>query len=139
MPFGSHALSARVATGLVAAAVLSLSGCGSDDATETQAGATSATSAAAAPTKKPTAKVTVAVDDMTFSPAEVTVRVGDTVTWKFSDRFPHSVQGMGDKAMGLNSPIFTSGEWSYTFTAPGSYRYLCSLHPEMRGTVTVEQ
>jgi plastocyanin len=67
----------------------------------------------------------------------VTVQAGDTVTWKFSDKVPHAVQGIGDAAMGINSPIFTGGEWSHTFAVPGVYRYLCPLHPEMRGTVTV--
>ncbi|MFI9506425.1 cupredoxin family copper-binding protein [Nocardia sp. NPDC052566] len=76
---------------------------------------------------------------MKFSPADLTVKVGDTVTWKFSDKVPHNVQGIGDKAMGINSPIQQKGEWSYTFTVAGAYRYLCSLHPEMRGTITVEQ
>ncbi|WP_054815751.1 plastocyanin/azurin family copper-binding protein [Nocardia arizonensis] len=144
MSIGSHVTSARVATGFVVAVTVALSsalltGCGSDDsgtAATPSAGATASRTASPGPTKR--AAVTVRVDDMAFSPADVTVKVGDTVTWKFSDRFPHSVQGMGDKAMGINSPIHTSGEWSYTFIAPGTYRYLCSLHPEMRGTVTVE-
>ncbi|SUA41901.1 plastocyanin/azurin family copper-binding protein [Nocardia africana] len=83
------------------------------------------------------ASVTVHVEDMKFSPDTVTVQAGDTVTWKFSDKVPHAVQGIGDAAMGINSPIFTGGEWSHTFAVPGVYRYLCPLHPEMRGTVTV--
>ncbi|MGW4770073.1 cupredoxin domain-containing protein [Nocardia sp. NPDC004278] len=99
-------------------------------------------SSSQAPTAKAndtkTAAVTVDVADMKFSPADVTVKVGETVTWKFKDSVPHTVQGIGDKAMGINSPIFDRGQWSYTFTAPGTYRYLCSLHPQMRGTVTVE-
>ncbi len=84
------------------------------------------------------AALTVEVSDMKYSPAQATVKVGQTVTWKFSDKAPHNVQGIGDKAMGINSPIIDKGEWSYTFTQPGTYRYLCSLHPEMRGQITVE-
>ncbi|WP_228566335.1 plastocyanin/azurin family copper-binding protein [Nocardia sp. SYP-A9097] len=75
---------------------------------------------------------------MKFSPATLTVKAGDKVTWKFSDKAPHAVQGIGDTAIGINSPIIHSGEWSYTFTTPGTYRYLCPLHPDMKGTVTVE-
>ncbi|MCM6776168.1 plastocyanin/azurin family copper-binding protein [Nocardia sp. CDC141] len=74
---------------------------------------------------------------MKFTPGVLSIRVGDTVTWKFSDKVPHQVQGIGDAAMGINSPIFTRGEWSHTFTVPGNYRYLCPLHPEMRGSITV--
>ncbi|MBH0777526.1 cupredoxin domain-containing protein [Nocardia bovistercoris] len=135
---GSRVNAVRIVTAVLLCAAVASSGCGSDESASTAT--TSAAASAANPTSagpRESAAVTVRVDDMKFSPAEVTVQVGDTVTWKFSDRFPHSVQGMGDKAMGINSPIYNTGEWSYTFTSAGSYRYLCSLHPEMRGTVTV--
>ena len=82
--------------------------------------------------------VTVEVSDMSFAPNELTISVGDTVTWEIADSVPHGVQGIGDKAMGINSPIEENGEWSHTFTSPGTYRYLCPLHPQMRGTIEVE-
>ncbi|MFR9752209.1 cupredoxin family copper-binding protein [Nocardia sp. 004] len=119
-----------------------LSGCGSDETGSVDTTTTSSppsTTALAQPTgEREPATVTVLVDNMTFAPAEMTIQAGDTVTWKFDDNVPHTVQGIGDKAMGINSPIIDKGEWSYTFTAPGTYRYLCSLHPQMRGAVTVE-
>ncbi|WP_227998602.1 cupredoxin domain-containing protein [Nocardia australiensis] len=142
MSMVSCARSTRVVAGFTFAALLLLTGCGSDKSTTAPATTTkaapSATSSASASADKKSAAVTVDVDDMKFSPADVTIKVGDTVTWKFSDKVPHTVQGIGDRAMGINSPIFDKGEWSYTFTAPGNYRYLCSLHPQMRGSVTVE-
>ncbi|MGK8553576.1 cupredoxin domain-containing protein [Nocardia gipuzkoensis] len=132
----------QVVTGVAMTGALLLTGCGSDEsgsaATTTKRPARPATTTAQQTGERKPAAATVAVDDMKFSPAEVTVKVGDTVTWKFDDKVPHSVQGIGDKAMGINSPILDKGEWSYTFTNPGTYRYLCSLHPEMRGSVTVE-
>ncbi|MFI5535542.1 cupredoxin family copper-binding protein [Nocardia sp. NPDC051900] len=131
----------RVVTGVALACALLLSGCGGDEsgsaATTTRKPARPTTTAQQTGDRKPAA-ATVVAHDMKFSPADVTVAVGDTVTWKFDDKVPHTVQGIGDKAMGINSPIFDKGEWSYTFTAPGTYRYLCSLHPEMRGSVTVQ-
>ncbi|MFE3446388.1 plastocyanin/azurin family copper-binding protein [Nocardia sp. NPDC059180] len=136
-----HATSV-IAAGFVLAAAL-LSGCGSDDESPSEP-ATSATSAATSAPAAPATDngqaqtFTVTVDDMTFSPADLTISVGDTVTWKFEDDVVHGVQGIGDKAMGINSPLFTEGEWSYTFTSAGSFRYLCPIHPEMRGTITVE-
>ena len=125
--------------GALVAAVL-IAGCGSNTTTSTPSTTTAATpagTAAASPTSARPASVTVRAEDMKFSPDAVTVQAGDTVTWKFSDKVPHAVQGIGDAAMGINSPIFTGGEWSHTFAIPGVYRYLCPLHPEMRGTVTV--
>jgi plastocyanin len=140
MPMLSRARSIQVGAGLGLAATILLSGCGSDKPKSAATTTTShaVTSNTAAEGDKKPAAVTVDVDDMKFAPAEVTIKAGDTVTWKFSDSVPHSVQGIGDRAMGINSPIFNKGEWSYTFTAPGNYRYLCSLHPQMRGSVTVE-
>ncbi|MBF6242192.1 MULTISPECIES: plastocyanin/azurin family copper-binding protein [Nocardia] len=125
--------------GALVATVL-IAGCGSNTTTSTPSPTTATTppgTAAASPTAAQPASVTVRVEDMKFSSDAVTVRAGDTVTWKFSDKVPHAVQGIGDAAMGINSPIFTGGEWSHTFAVPGVYRYLCPLHPEMRGTVTV--
>ncbi|WP_067818864.1 cupredoxin domain-containing protein [Nocardia inohanensis] len=125
----------------VSAGALVVAGCGSDSPKSGTVSATAAASSSAAVPSgpRPAATTTVAVDDMRFSPANVTVKVGDTVTWKFSDKAPHAVQGIGDAAMGINSPITRTGEWSYTFTTAGTFRYLCPLHPEMKGVVTVEQ
>ncbi|WP_187685257.1 plastocyanin/azurin family copper-binding protein [Nocardia wallacei] len=135
----STATSARVLVTMLAAAAVLLAGCGSGGSENTTGPSASASSGSAAPTTDaPQSAVTVRVDNMKFSPSSVTIAVGGTVTWKFSDSAPHAVQGIGDAAMGLNSPIFRDGEWSHTFTTPGTYRYLCPLHPDMRGTVTVQ-
>lgn len=139
MSFGTRAallpllIAAAATVGLVA-------GCSSDNQTSSPTTSTVAGSHTGdtAPSAAQSSSTTVRVDDMKFSPADITIKVGDTVTWKFSDKVPHAVQGIGDSAMGINSPIFTDGEWSHTFDVPGTYRYLCPLHPEMRGTVTVE-
>ena len=77
----------------------------------------------------------VTIDNFTFSPAEVKVKVGDTVTWTNHDDIPHTVVSAGkfrSKAMD------TDGTFSFTFTAAGEYKYFCSLHPHMVGTIKVE-
>ena len=77
----------------------------------------------------------VTIDNFTFSPAEVKVKVGDTVTWSNHDDIPHTVVSAGkfrSKAMD------TDGTFSFTFTAAGEYKYFCSLHPHMTGTIKVE-
>ncbi|MEV6771377.1 cupredoxin family copper-binding protein [Nocardia sp. NPDC051030] len=124
----------------VVAGALVAGGCGSDKSTSTASTTSVAASTSAGPASGPRtpATVTVEVADMKFSPAALTVKAGDVVTWKFSDSKPHAVQGIGDVALGINSPIITKGQWSYTFTTPGVFRYLCPLHPDMKGTVTVE-
>ncbi|MTE11635.1 plastocyanin/azurin family copper-binding protein [Nocardia aurantiaca] len=125
----------------VVAGALAAGGCSSDHSNTAATGtsAPAATSSAAASTGPVApAAVTIEVKDMAFSPADVTVKAGDTVTWKFEDKAPHAVQGIGDVALGINSPIIHKGEWSHTFTTAGTYRYLCPLHPDMKGTVTVQ-
>ncbi|MFF0609257.1 cupredoxin family copper-binding protein [Nocardia tengchongensis] len=125
----------------VVAGALAAGGCSSDTskpaATSTPAATASSPAATSAGPAAPAA-VTVNVTDMKFSPADITIKAGDTVTWKFDDKAPHAVQGIGDVALGINSPIIRKGEWSHTFTSPGTYRYLCPLHPDMKGTVTVQ-
>ena len=135
--------SAAYVTVLTIALSLSVSACASSDSeqaaepTTTAAGASALTTAPTASTA-PT-DVTVDVRDMAFSPATVTIAAGQTVTWNFDDGgIPHAVQGLRDVGMEINSPIAKAGEWSHTFAVPGTYDYICPLHPEMRGTVIVE-
>ncbi|WP_342801069.1 cupredoxin family copper-binding protein [Nocardia sp. No.11] len=134
-----RAASTRVVAGFVVAATLLIAGCSGESgnaASTTTRKPRPVTTTTTQTEHKPT-NLTVDVSGMKYSPADATIKVGETVTWKFSDKAPHNVQGIGDKAMGINSPIIDKGEWSYTFTQPGTYRYLCSLHPDMRGTITV--
>jgi plastocyanin len=80
----------------------------------------------------------VEVAGMAFSPARLTVRVGETVTWNFDDRgVTHDVAGIGEAKGVLRSPLMQTGSFTYNFTEPGTYEYTCSLHPDMRGTIVV--
>lgn len=81
----------------------------------------------------------VTISGMAYSPASITVNVGDTVTWVFDDNgMAHDVNGLGDAKGKLRSPLKKSGTYTYTFTEPGTYDYTCTPHPEMRGTVVVK-
>ncbi|UMP05895.1 cupredoxin family copper-binding protein [Amycolatopsis sp. EV170708-02-1] len=72
-----------------------------------------------------------------YSPAALTVRAGDTVTWMQHDQAPHDVVTTSAPAA-FRSPQLSAGQsWSHTFTKPGTYSYYCSVHPDMRATVTV--
>jgi hypothetical protein len=66
----------------------------------------------------------------------VTVAVGDTVTWTNADDSPHTVTS-ADGA--FDSGNMEAGQvFSFTFTEPGTYRYVCAYHSEMTATVIVE-
>lgn len=73
-----------------------------------------------------------------FEPAAIQVEAGTTVTWTNSDNFSHSVQFL-DGGLPTQPLLMQPGaSTTFSFAAPGTYRYLCHLHPQdMRGTVTV--
>lgn len=69
-----------------------------------------------------------------FEPAEIVVPVGATVTWTNHDNFTHTVTFEGQAPL----RVAPGESVSHTFTAPGLYRYICSLHPkDMKGSVLV--
>jgi plastocyanin len=80
-------------------------------------------------------EVKVTIDNFTFSPAELTLKVGDTVTWTNHDDIPHTVVSAGKFR---SKTMDTDGNFSFTFSAAGDYKYFCSLHPHMTGMIKVE-
>jgi plastocyanin len=79
----------------------------------------------------------VAMDGTSFTPAELHVSVGETVTWTNKDPFPHNVSA---SAAHLHSPdIPADGTWSFTPNRVGRVEYVCTLHPGMKGVLIVEQ
>ena len=77
----------------------------------------------------------VHIDNFTFEPKELTVKVGTTVTWTNRDDIPHTVVCAGKFR---SKTMDTDGTFSFTFAAAGEYKYFCSLHPHMTGAVKVE-
>jgi plastocyanin len=79
----------------------------------------------------------ISISNFTFAPAAVTVPAGKELTWRNEDDAPHTVVGT-DPGSPLKSPALDTGDkYSVTLTQPGTYRYFCSLHPHMTGSVTV--
>ena len=78
----------------------------------------------------------VTIKDFDFQPMAVTVPVGSTVTWKNLDGEPHTVTSV-DGA--FRSGALDEGDsFSFRFTRPGVYAYLCTIHPRMTATITVK-
>ena len=82
-----------------------------------------------------TTKVTI--DNFSFTPAEIDVPVGARVTWTNNDDIPHTVTDAADPRANKSPPLDTGESYSRSFDKPGTYRYFCSLHPHMQGTVVV--
>jgi plastocyanin len=78
---------------------------------------------------------TVQIDNFAFAPATLTVTAGTTVTWKNEDDSPHRI---GDQNGTFKSAALdTDDTFSHTFTAPGEYPYICTIHPYMVGKIVV--
>ncbi|KJK42611.1 hypothetical protein UK23_36450 [Lentzea aerocolonigenes] len=87
----------------------------------------------------PAAQQSTAVEIMgySFQPATLTINAGDTVVWTNHDTAPHNVVGTNGPEK-FTSPTLQQGQtYSYTFTKPGTYSYYCSIHPDMKASVTV--
>ena len=79
----------------------------------------------------------VMIHDYAYSPASLTLDVGDSVTWTNMDSAPHDVTVTRGPAS-FHSPLLSTGQsWTYTFSVAGPYTYICSVHPDMQASVAV--
>ena len=78
----------------------------------------------------------VGMKNFDFAPMAVTIKHGETVVWKNLDGEPHTVVSPDGT---FRSPALDQNDtFKFTFTKPGVYKYLCSIHPRMMATVTVQ-
>jgi LPXTG-motif cell wall-anchored protein len=81
------------------------------------------------------ASTTVTIADFAFSPKSVAINVGDTVTWRNTDDVAHSATAEDGS---FDTGTFGNGKSrSETFDTAGTFQYICTPHPFMKGTVTV--
>lgn len=97
---------------------------------------TAAPTSAPPPPPPPPGGNSARVDIVNFTfTGPATIGVGVTVTWTNNDDLEHDIAA---KDASFNSEYLTKGKtYSRRFDAPGSFEYLCSIHPFMTGTVTV--
>ncbi|MFE7972681.1 plastocyanin/azurin family copper-binding protein [Streptomyces shenzhenensis] len=91
-------------------------------------------------TGAPAAPVTgnaVTINNFAFSPAKLKVTVGTRVTWTNQDTDAHTVTSAGSGGPLHSAALATHATYSHTFTKPGTYAYLCTIHPFMTATVEV--
>lgn len=92
---------------------------------------------ALAPAAAAAGDLQVTIDDFAFVPEMLQVAAGTTVRWTNRDDSPHTVVSDGAPRVLRSPPMDTGGSFAFTFAAPGTYRYYCSLHPHMQGVVMV--
>lgn len=106
----------------------------------TVAGATATDATAGdSPPQTATGRFEIEIVDFQFTPQDAVVKPGTEVVWTNSDP-EHSVVSTGDPAFDDSPSTLSRGDsYSFVFTEPGTYTYICGVHPAtMAGTITVE-
>ena len=77
----------------------------------------------------------VAIEDFLYSPADLTINAGTTITWTNNDGAVHDAT---ERDRSWNTALLSQGEaGEITFDEPGTFEYFCSIHPWMEGSITV--
>jgi plastocyanin len=105
--------------------------------------------AASAQAPKPPPPTKVTINDFYFSPTAVTITKGRAVKWIWSsyNTYPHDVHlkkgpaGLKNKSrFSTTTTAVTDAHFQRTFEVPGTYKFICTVHPsEMKMTVTVKK
>lgn len=85
-------------------------------------------------TQTPQGSSQISIKNFAFNPAELSINKGATVIWINKDPTTHRISGNGFQSMDLTN----SRSYSFTFNNSGTYDYICSIHPGMKGKVIVK-
>lgn len=81
----------------------------------------------------------IAIKDFVFTPSDITIKAGSTVSWVNQGSASHQVVADTSSAVQFSSKELPSGtSYSFTFSKPGTYPYHCGIHQSMVGIITVE-
>ncbi len=118
---------------------LACCGGGDDETTVTETSTQSTTEEsggnAPAPSGDAVRSAKVEIEDFAYDPDPVTIAAGGKVTWINRDSAPHTATAEDGS---FDTGTLEEGKLkSETFKEPGTYAYICSIHPQMHGTVEV--
>ena len=112
----------------LALVVLGLAACGGDGDAEEQGASAEAC---------PSSSVVIKMAELKFDPEDATAKAGQEVCWVNEDTIDHNA--VDEEGGAFRSELFGKGK---TFTAtvdePGEISYVCTVHPGMTGTLTIE-
>jgi plastocyanin len=80
----------------------------------------------------------VLIDNFTFGPGVLTIPRGTKVTWTNKDDDPHTVASVDDPKLFKSPALDTDETFAFTFSEAGTFKYFCTIHPRMQGTVVVQ-
>ena len=93
--------------------------------------------AAAAPAAAP-APTAITIRNFSFDPGVMKLAAGATVTWINTDGDVHTIKSQEGPEAFQSPALDSGGRYSFTFRHPGTYRYICSVHPFMHGVIVVQ-
>jgi plastocyanin len=88
---------------------------------------------------------TVSIHDLKFDPPSITVAKGTTVTWINNDEAAHTITtddlgaaGVSQAGQFTSQPLNPGEKFTHTFDTTGEFKYHCTIHPFIKGAVTVK-
>ena len=88
-----------------------------------------------------TGSAEIVIQNFHFLPPTLTVAAGTAVTWSNHDEEPHNVVNApdaGQPRLFRSQAIDGGDKYTFVFDKPGTYKYICAVHPHMQGTVVVQ-
>lgn len=79
----------------------------------------------------------ISIEGFAYAPSPLRIARGDTVTWVNNDEFAHTVTSATTDGPLSSGEIAADGNFRHTFGALGTFDYICTIHPTMRGRVEV--
>jgi plastocyanin len=123
----------RILLALCAVVALAAAGCGSSNDNS----GSSSSSTPAASSSSSGGGVAIKMQNIAFDSKDVTVKVGQKVTWTNDDSTDHNVTA--DSGADFKSKDFGNGAtFDFTPDKAGTIKYECTLHPGMTATITVQ-
>jgi len=79
----------------------------------------------------------VSIQNFRFSPSNLTIDVGDSVTWTNNDGASHTASSTSGPVSFDSGTLSGGAIFTFTFNTAGSYDYRCDIHSSMTATITV--
>jgi plastocyanin len=126
---------------LLACLALGLAACGGDD--DDDGGGGGGASTQEQPAGGGASGAAVSMENIQFDPKNVTVKVGETITFTNNESIAHDVHKQsgpgGNFASGPDGGMQQGDTFELKLDKPGTYEYVCHVHaPGMAGTITVK-
>jgi plastocyanin len=78
----------------------------------------------------------ITIKNFDYSPMMLTIAAGSSVTWKNLDGEPHTVVSVDGQFR--SQALDQNDSFTFKFAKPGTYKYICSIHPRMTAMIMVK-